>query len=555
LGIEFGVKNVELYDSPIHHAMKKYADLHCHPHSRAFHWMRHTKNEKRPSRFNPWNVVLSNFNKQEKGKRAFSYSQCDPAKLWNGETKLVFASLYPFEKGFYKGGEIDQSKLIRMLDVLSTSGLGFLNPIKWVQALFAFVTGAPTILKIARAFLQSLLMRMPIRRIKYFISSEYDYYDELIRERDFLLSHSDELTTNKIYIPGIKCLFKSASKLRKKYPESLNATGKYTVCENYNEVQTTLDADNIAMVLTIEGMHALGTDTALGKVEERIMELKNWQKPVFFITFAHHFNNYLGGHAHSIPDALRILSDQSEGMDEGIKPAGEKAIKLLLGLDDELKLNPSLGRRILVDLKHTAAKTRKWYYEQIVTPCMAKGDTIPVILSHVGFSGWDTLQETIDYSFHENDFELKDGFYPWNINACGEDVVWVAKTGGLMGLCFDQRILGDKKDKVNSIDLLWKNLKAMVDQIISSEKLSEDQKSNCWSYFTLGTDFEGYIDPTQDYGNSLLFDDFEKDLFRKIHTLMEIDGAKYYLEDDAKVETAVRGICFENAHQFLKRNF
>jgi len=535
--------------------MKKYADLHCHPHSRAFHWMRHTKYEKQKGKYHAWNIVLSNFKKQEKGKRAFSYSQCDPVKLWNGETKLVFASLYPFEKGFYQGGQIDQNKLIRILDVLSTTGLGFLNPIRWVQMGLGFITGAPTILKIARAFLQSLLMRMPIRRIKYFISKNYDYYDELLLERDFLLSKSGETTQNRIYIPGIRRLWKRTPKLRRNYPESLDAKGKYVVCQNYNEVEATLLNKEIAMVLTIEGMHALGTDTNLDQITERISAIKQWPQPVFFVTFAHHFNNFLGGHAHSIPDALRILSDQTDGMNGGMLEKGEDAIKQLLGLNDQLERDPSLGRRILIDLKHTSAKSRKWYYDEIVSKCMAKGDIIPVILSHVGYSGWSTMQETLDYASEENDKELKDGFYPWNINACGEDVMWVAKTGGLVGLCFDQRILGDKKDKVKSIDLIWKNLKAMVDAILVSNQLTDDQKSNCWTYFTLGTDFEGYIDPTQEYGNSLLFDDLENDLLDKLHTLRTLDGPIYYLEDEDAVVNAARGICFDNAYKFLKRHF
>ncbi|WP_420317490.1 hypothetical protein [Ekhidna sp.] len=532
--------------------MKKYADLHCHPHSRAFHWMRHTKNEQKPAKYNPWNIILSNFKKQEKGKRAFSYSQCDPVKLWNGETKLVFASLYPFEKGFYQGGEIDQNKLIRILDILSTSALGFLNPLTWIQGLFAVITGAPTILKIARAFLQSLLMRMPIRRIKYFISEDYDYYEELQKERDFLLSKSEQETTNKIHISGIRKLYKRVKKLRKKYPESLNATGTYVVCDNYQQVEETLLANKIAMVLTIEGMHALGTDTDLDLVEERVMALKSWPKAIFFITIAHHFNNFLFGHAHSIPNSLRILSDQTDGMNESVNPKGEKVLKLLLGLNDALSVDASMGRRILPDLKHTSAKSRRWYYENIVDPCLQKGDKIPVILSHVAYSGWQTLEETIMYADQESDHKLRDGFYPWNINVCNEDIEWTVKTDGLIGVCFDQRILGDKKDKVNSIDLIWRNLIAMIDAILNSNELSDDQKSNCWDYFSLGTDFEGYIDPTQDYSNSLLFDDFENDLIKK---LKSIQGADYFLHSDQKVKDAARGICFENANRFLKNHF
>ena len=202
-----------------------------------------------------------------------------------------------------------------------------------------------------------------------------------------------------------------------------------------------------------------------------------------------------------------------------------------------------------------AVQSRKWYYDEVVLKCLDKGDTIPVLLSHVGFSGWDTIEEAIEYANQESDHEMKDGFYPWNINACGEDVEIVARTGGLVGLCFDQRILGDKKDKIDSIELIWKNLKAMVDAILKSEKLSESQKTNCWQYFTLGTDFEGYIDPTQDYGNVLLFDDFEEDLSAKMMELMNTEGEKYHLSGEVEVERAVRGICFENAYSFLKRHF
>ncbi len=535
--------------------MKKYADIHCHPHSRAFHWMRHTKYEKKENEYHPWNIVLSNFKKQDKGKRAFSYSQCDPVKLSNGQTKLVFASLYPFERGFYQGGEIEQNKLIRILDILSTSGLGFLNPIKWIQALFAFVTGAPTILKMVRVFLQSLLMKMPLRRIKFFISDEYDYYEELLKERDFLLSKSGEITKNKIYIPGIRRLYKSAKKLRSKFPESLDAEGMYRVCSNYGEVSSTLDNGDIAMVLTIEGMHALGTDTDLDKLEDRIRDLKSWAKPVFFVTFAHHFNNFLGGHAHSFPNALRILSDQTEGMDGDILPEGAKAIRQLLSVDDKLDKDTSLGRRILIDLKHTSAKSRQWFYKHIIEPTLSKGDVIPVILSHVGFSGWQTLGETIAYANRENDQELKNGFYPWNINVCGEDVVFAAKTGGLIGLSFDQRILGDRKDRVDSIDLVWRNLMAMINVILESDSLLDHQKENCWEYFTLGTDFEGYIDPTQDYGNALLFDEFEEALIQKVKELQIKEGLRYHLSSPEDAEAVVRGICFENANTFLSKHF
>ena len=95
----------------------------------------------------------------------------------------------------------------------------------------------------------------------------------------------------------------------------------------------------------------------------------------------------------------------------------------------------------------------------------------------------------------------------------------------------------------------------MVDVILDSDDLDTSTKTNCWSFFTLGTDFEGYIDPTQDYGNALQFDDFEKDLLDKLEGLRVLDGARYHLTSDEKVEAAARAICFENAHRFLERHF
>jgi hypothetical protein len=533
-----------------------YADIHCHPHARAFHWLRHGDED--PERgYHAWNIVLSNFKKQKQGARAFSYSQCDPVKLWNGEVKLVYASLYPFEKGFYEGtDDVKKAEVVKLFEKASQLLVTVLVPWKGILAL---VKGA--IKKYAgdevtaREYFQSFLMRMPIRRIQYFTGDKYDYYKELIRERDFLLNKSGHTGRNRIFIPSPKNIFKSAAQLRKAYPDSLDARGQFRVCKNYQEVSQTLEQDNIAMVLTIEGMHALGTDTHPDKVLTRIREIKRWEYPVFFVTFAHHFDNGLCGHAHSLIDSTKWFMSQKKGMDAGFKSIGLEAVRLLLSLDNSLEVDTSLGRRILIDLKHTSAKSRKEYYKKIVEPCYDKDIEIPVILSHVGYSGWKTLDESIQYAEEgkEKDDRLRNGFYPWNINACNEDIEWAVKTNGLIGLCLDQRILGGgSKHGTGKKELVFKNLHAMLDVVAA---MPAPFNSQLWYVFCLGSDFEGYIDPVNRYADALDYATLRNDLIDYVAEKLLPQGNKYFLGSMDDVVEAVDNICFYNAKEFLKRNF
>ena len=81
----------------------KFADLHCHPHMRAFNWLHNHRKPEEKSKFNPWWIILPKKGPEEKGKRAAAYSQCDMAKVINGNLRLAFLSLYPLEKGWVTG--------------------------------------------------------------------------------------------------------------------------------------------------------------------------------------------------------------------------------------------------------------------------------------------------------------------------------------------------------------------------------------------------------------------------------------------------------------------
>src|SRR5688572_8054683 len=80
-----------------------FADIHTHPHSRTYLWRSALRKKKDREDHHPWKIVISVNGAEEKGQRASNYGQADMAKLKNGNVRLVFAALYPMERGFFDG--------------------------------------------------------------------------------------------------------------------------------------------------------------------------------------------------------------------------------------------------------------------------------------------------------------------------------------------------------------------------------------------------------------------------------------------------------------------
>ncbi|MCS6918006.1 MAG: hypothetical protein RMK52_03085 [Chitinophagales bacterium] len=538
----------------------RYADLHCHPHGKAFNFLRNTSQRNSP-RYHPWTVILSNWEHQRKGRRAFSYAQCDPVKLWNGGGAVLFASLYPFEKGFFRGGgKVDGLLLRRLLhwaDRLPLLGSAAQVQLRMLlQRLVSSEEGISS----AKDYLQSLLMRMPLERVEFIQSAAYDYFKELEEEYRFLLSRSGLTTKAEVYGTWLQRLRWRLFPHRNAR-DSTQATGTYVVAKNAQDVHQALQRGHLAFVVTIEGMHALGTDTHLPELMRRIEAIKQWSPPVFFITFAHHFDNQLCGHAHSFPQEGTLFANQRQNMQAPFSEIGWAALRYLLSLDNQNRKNEAaLGRRIFIDIKHMGATARRQYYDQIVRPALHQQppDVIPVIASHVGYSGVKTLkeqEENFRRSGEPDDYQVIPGLNAWNINVCDEDVELIIKTGGLLGLCLDQRILGQKKKEQRSgIELVWHNISRLVEGVKNHPNLSQAEKHRIWDCLCIGSDFEGYIDPADDFATALAFEQLEQELVHRIRAV-EVQGlaASLLLTDAAEV--VVRKICLENVLRFLQRNF
>ncbi len=545
-----------------------FADLHSHPTFYQFNRLRNHPSEGDPSKFHPWTSVEEDLNDMGKGVRARAYAQADVAKLHRSGTRLVFASICPIEKGFFWGHRDEAGddrhtfgvELARMV-----SGAAFLeggiNLLKGDG--FAALHSMTKILSNRgplRVFLQKFFMRYDMKRILYLSSHEYDYWTEFLKEYEFYRSkHGVKVQSNLVWAEDDGVI------------RSEDFEGCYWVARDLEELRDKLEnTDDVVFVMTIEGSYVFtigpdGRRVSEKEIFERIDILRNLEHPIVFVTLAHHFDNGICGHAHSIPDSARLVMDQDARLHTGFEKEGDLGLRVtraMLAIDENLE--DTGERRILIDCKHMSAQTRSEYYSEIVRPYNAarlrknqayqdQNPAIPVFLSHAAYSGVATLDELIANVGKEDDNFHSPPFYAWNINVSDDDVRIVHETGGVIGLVFDSRVCGvaPKQTIPGEFwpDLVMRHIFAMVDVVMLDQRYSDEEKRKVWDCVALGTDYDGLIDPLTRYPTAMSLprfaDDLRAFLTRYRHTR--------FIENIG-VEKLVDKICFSNIEAFTHRN-
>ncbi|CAN0566480.1 unnamed protein product, partial [Laminaria digitata] len=234
-----------------------------------------------------------------------------------------------------------------------------------------------------------------------------------------------------------------------------------------------------------------------------------------------------------------------------------RRIRRLLALDDDLE--DTGARRILIDCKHMSAKSRKEYYEQILTPAndkLAARDLppMPVILSHAGYAGVDSLDELIEGTAHEDDEWRVGPYYAWNLNFCAEDIRMVLATDGIFGVCLDQRVAGvHAKQRVHDAQwphVLMQQILGVVDAIMLDDRYSDEQKIKIWDCIGLGTDYDGLIDPMSRYPTTLDLEQLARDLHAALTSISHTR-----MIEQVGVDTIVENFCWRNAWNLVKTHF
>jgi len=253
-----------------------FADLHCHPNLKTFghSFDKCEHNEK----CNVWYYQPPGFFSKLLNTVAgvTRFSQADFTTLSKGGAGVIFASLYPFEKGFF----------------INSAGKGSLS-----------------------AWLSDLVTGIGYQRVRN-LQQHTDYFADLEKEYQFFIkSPKSKIINGEEYSWKLAGSYKDVEDSLKKEHE-------------------------IAVVLTIEGAHVFnsglegyGKPVDENEVLANVLRVKKWEFPPLFITFAHNFNNDFCGHANSL-EPLGSLVDQSKGLNSGFTPLGKQVLRSLLSSDN-----------------------------------------------------------------------------------------------------------------------------------------------------------------------------------------------------------------------------
>ncbi len=430
----------------------------------------------------------------DKGLQAWAgickFSQADCSTLSYGNSRIVCASIYPVERGFFRNklGENCFNETVNAF--VASVGL---DRVQSIQGITNYFTD---------------------------LEAEYAFYKELDGKR--------------IGIEG--------------------GTACYRLVRNWTDIERWSAQEGgdttIFFIMSIEGLHALNRDIDAPPDRDSFLEnvraIKAWDHPPFFVTLAHHFNNHLCGHAKSLFDLVGTVSDQSEGLLEGFTELGRDVLREVL--------SDGNGRRIYIDIKHMSPLARKEYYAILADEYA--GLPIPVIASHAAANGLRSMDEPVSDSPALAAELLAEG-----INFYDDEILLIARTGGIFGLQLDERRLASKaalKKVKHSVflngirhhraGLLWSGIRYVAE-------LLDRNGLPAWDCMGLGSDFDATIDPLNGFLTAEQLPLLQGYLERHAYNYMKAEGASLRPENRISSEEIVQRIFSENGQRFLKRWF
>ncbi len=533
------------------------SDLHCHPSLKA-------SNSDKPAA-EIWTAqkerldAMSKLNKQiQKAIVALARgTQTHLDACAQGNARLLFTSIYPFERPFLQ-----------------------VCPQKPFRLLFKLILP-----KKKYSLLGEAALGIKAEKIEKMIKEAQspdgvNYFKEYKKELDFLVDAQETKSENPKYTDY-----------------------RFQLANDYAHMKNLLaDKNNIVGILTVEGAHAFGEyafanafnyrfdqlteqnkKSLTESFEANIKSLKNSNEPgsiPLFVTFSHHFNNLLAGHATSLSDkkllkkvlkrfytpGMRHLFDQKPNVETGFSKLGIDVVKWLL--------DKSNGRRILIDTKHMSAKSRKEYYAMLDNEY--DGDDIPVINSHAAVNGIKSLDEAIPMVSDRN--LGKDRFFsPWTINMTDEDIWRTYASKGLIGLClhegrmpgekFKRLIKGKSDDDKQALylKLFLSNAFhiARVQKAYNLEKGRENEDH--WKGITIGSDYDGIVDPFDDYYSASDYPELRREMIQYLELRKDIldvyddsildRGTVDDLIGNKTASDLVEQMFYGNANHFLSHYF
>lgn len=494
-----------------------FVDMHCHSsiksYARSFRNDPGIQSENAANESSIWHVDRPTFFDKIKNYVATltNFVQSDATSLLEGRVCLACLSFYTQERGF------------------------FVNK---------FGTGIPSDL------LTILVTEFGKERIDY-LQKMTSYWADLKNEMDYLVQREGETVS----IDG------------------RNVT--YKIARSFDDVKVAMRSGQVGETLvvfipTIEGAHIFDqvmdcnipwdkypagiTEDALKLVIQRVQDLRAGKDGMIrpaFMTFAHHFWNGLCGHERSLGNIVRCAINQDNGLHQGFMTSGRAVVHAML---DDLVVDGRNVPPIYIDIKHMSRKSREDYFEILKT--LTK--KIPVFVSHGGVTGLDKpgIGGTTRTPAAQEDL-----FYSEPINFYDDELLLIEETQGIFGIQLDERRIGSehalrgarghtRRSKIleSWAKLVWNQIRHMAEVIDAAGR------NTAWSIQTLGTDYDGIIDPINGYWTAASIDSLDGYLLQYAKDYMQ-NNCPLKLDANRNIdpEEIVERVLTNNALNFLSR--
>jgi microsomal dipeptidase-like Zn-dependent dipeptidase len=205
------------------------------------------------------------------------------------------------------------------------------------------------------------------------------------------------------------------------------------------------DTSTIHVVFSVEGCHTLSSELQNFDADAIIANIDDLRSNVALmsVNLTHMEQSPLCNHAFG----MQFLSN------EGFRPKGFK-----LSNEGIRVLKHCYENKIMIDIKHMSLGSRQHLYELRHTDDFANINQ-PIVCTHAGFTGI-SVKEIPDYLFAVRKFPKKGYTVFWqgkpvkygesprpcfnasSINLYDEDIIEILRSGGMIGLSMDKRILG-----------------------------------------------------------------------------------------------------------------
>jgi microsomal dipeptidase-like Zn-dependent dipeptidase len=359
-------------------------------------------------------------------------------------------------------------------------------------------------------------------RVRY-LQQHTDYFNDLQNEYNFVLKSKRQHTVDKKQMV-------------------------WHLTNSWGEVNSVLSKENnMAVILTIEGAHVF--NSGLGdygirpdetEILSNIYKVKQWEYVPAFVGLAHNFDNDMCGHARSL-HRLGSLVNQERNLNNGLTPLGLKAIHALLDKNE--------GKRIYIDMKHMSLQSRQEYFKLLGTDY--RGEKVPLIVSHGSVTGL-SLKGTRRASGCPDIFNATD------LNFFDEEIIEIARSHGMFALQMDMGNNADAKKIKSNLPLiknetsLKRSARIIWYQIQYIAELLDSNNLFAWDCISIGSDFDGNINPLPGILTAADFEPLSKELVGLAGKFLSSGILSMAENREVPAEEVVDRFMFSNTVKFLK---